>query len=209
MSLFEIPVQQGSINQKKLDPRGNRFWKVSTVPAAEPITTAVFKTYARIDGDAEDTLIDNILLGVRSATELYLNRALITQSITLTMDWWPGIVVKLPQAPLISVTSIQTIDEDDAGTTYSSSNYYVRTNPDPGQIIVKNGSTPPINTDRYYGGYQVIYVAGYGTAGSDVPDPILEAMKVWATLIYENRIPIAKPPSIAKSILDYYRIFAI
>jgi len=208
MSLFEIPVQ-GSINQRKLDPKGNRFWKVSTEPAAEPITTAVFKTYARIDGDAEDTLIDNILLGVRRATELYLNRALITQSITLTMDWWPGVVVKLPMPPLISVTSIKTVDEDDTGTTYSSSSYYVRTNPDPGQIVIRNGDTPPTNTDRYYGGYEIIYVAGYGDAGTDVPDPVLVAMKLWATLIYENRIPIAEPPVIAKSMLDYYRMWCI
>jgi uncharacterized phiE125 gp8 family phage protein len=119
------------------------------------------------------------------------------------------VVVELPMPPLVSVTSISTLDEDDAGTTYSSSSYYVRTSTTPGQVVIKNGETPPINTSRYCGGYQIVYVAGYGSAGSDIPDSILEAMKAWATLIYENRIPIAKPPDVSKLMLDYYKVMKI
>ncbi len=188
------------------DGDGNRKWDVTTAPTLEPITAAEVKTYARIDGDDEDTLIGTFITAVRQATEQYLGRALITQTITLSMDYWPSLVIELPRPPLISVTSVSTVDEDDTSTTYSSDNYYVRTVGDPGTIVIKRDGTLPINTDRDFGGFEIVYTAGYGATASDVPAAIREAMKLWVAMIYETRVPIKDPPEIAKTLMDFYRV---
>jgi uncharacterized phiE125 gp8 family phage protein len=193
------------IIDKDLDPKANRQWIVTIAPTSEPITVAETKLFARIDGSDEDTLIEGFIQGVREATETYLGRALMTQTIRMVMDWWPGEMVELPQPPLISVTSIQTIDEDDTATTYDSDNYFVITEAIPGRIVIKQGASVPENTDRYYAGFRITYQAGYGDA-DDVPQQIKEAMKLWATAVYENRAITTEPPPEARNLLNLYRV---
>lgn len=192
---------------KSLDRHGNRNWKVTTAPVIEPVTVDEVKTFARIDGTDEDTLLTGFIKAVREAMENYLGRALIEQTIKMTMDFWPNTVVKLPMPPLISITQVVTLDEDDTETVYSSDNYYVHTLTTPGEIVIKHGATPPTNTDRYYGGYRVDYKAGYGAAATDVPQSILEAIKLWCSIYYETRTLTEIPPNQVLSIIDQnYRI---
>lgn len=212
------------INGVPLSAKGNRQWKVTTAPASEPVTVEELKTFARIDTSTEDSLLSGLITSVRQASELYCGRAFIEQTITLYFDFWPGamavpnsmylawgtsLMTELPLPPLISVTSISTLDEAGVATVYSSDNYFVRTDAEPGQVVIKNGATPPINTNRYFGGYKIIYKAGYGSAASDVPESIKLGIKLWATMIYENRLPINDPPWEVKTMLDPYRIMKL
>jgi hypothetical protein len=137
-----------SLFSEALPIDGNMVYSVSTEPTVEPITTTELKTFARIDGSE--------------------NRALLEQSITLKMDYWPGEAIELPRPPLISITSVSTLSEADVATTYSSSNYYIITEAIPGKLLLKIGVTAPTNTARDYGGFQIIYKAGYGTSATDV-----------------------------------------
>jgi len=190
-----------------LDKYGDRRWSVTTTPIIEPITVEELKLYAKIDGSTEDDLLDILISAVRGAMERYLGRALLEQTITLTMDFWPGWVIYLPMPPLISVTSIVTLDEDNTATTYSSDNYYVDVITDPGRIVLKQSVTAPNNTSRYYGGYRIIYKAGYGGDAEDVPKAIKQAMLIWCSIIYETRTFMEEPPSEVVSMLEYsYRI---
>jgi uncharacterized phiE125 gp8 family phage protein len=194
------------INQ---NPDENIVWKVSIAPAVEPVTIDDLKTFARIDGDDEDTLLESFISSARSFTEKYLNRALIEQTITLKMDIWPGEVIELPRPPLISITAVETLDEDDTATEYDNDNYYIITTQEPGLLILKYGGTPPQNTVRYYGGFQIRYKAGYGATSASVPAPIKEAIKQWAMTMYENRAIIEEPPTEIKGMLNNYRIYYI
>jgi uncharacterized phiE125 gp8 family phage protein len=193
------------INYPRLSKKGRRKFKVTTDPASEPITVDELKLFARIDSSYEDTLLTAFIVTARQLTEKFLRRALITQTITLEMDYWSSWVIELPRPPLISVTSIVYVNEDDTTTTYSSDNYYVRTNAEPGQLVIKNGSSVPINTDRYYGGYRITYTAGYGASASDVPQAIRDAIKIWATELYEGRATELAPPAQAAALLMAYK----
>ena len=75
-----------SITTKNLS--ANRIWKVSTVPVIEPVTVDEIKLFGRIDGEEEDILIEGFIRAAREACETYLGRALISQTITMTMDFW-------------------------------------------------------------------------------------------------------------------------
>ncbi len=196
-----------SLIAKDADSRGNRSWKVTTEPAIEPVTTSELKTFGRIDTTEEDTLIGSMIKAVRKACELYTGRAFIEQTITLVMDFWPSEVICFPRPPLISITGVYTVDEDDAATEYSSDYYFVDTVAEPGQLVLRNGYTAPSNTDRYYSGYKVLYKAGYGDEASDVPDIIKQAIMIWTMDFYENRVinPL-DPPAQVKGFLELVKV---
>lgn len=195
------------IIEKPLPKDGDRVWKVSTAPTVEPVTATELKTFARIDTTSEDTLIEGFIKTARQAAEEWMGRALLEQTITMKMDFWPDTdYIELPRPPLLSVTGVYTLDEDDAATTYSSANYFLITEAEPGRLVLKNNVTPPSNTSRYYGGYQVIYKAGYGTAATDVPQLIKDGIKIWATYMYEKRLISDEPPEDVKKLLNYYKI---
>lgn len=202
----------GSLIAKALPKHGNRAWRVSTAPLVEPVTLDELRTFARIDDDegVEDTLLEGFIQAARTATESYLGRALIEQTIDMKMDWWPGIVVELPQPPLISITKVATLNEADVETEYDSDNYYVITEAMPGKLVLKQSVTAPTNTARDYGGYLVRYKAGYGPDPPDVPGPIREGIKLWASVIQATRVLDSKnPPPEARVLLDLYRMAGV
>lgn len=196
-----------SLITQKLSKDGNRSWEVITQPDIEPVTADELKLFSRIDTTEETTLIEGFIESARWAIEDYLGRALISQTIQTLMDFWPGVVVKLPRPPLISVDKVVALDEDDTETVYSSDNYYLNVNATPGQLIIKRSVTLPTNTARDYSAFLIQSVHGYGTTASDVPAPIREGIKLWAAIIYATRVFDSKnPPPEARSKLDLYRV---
>ena len=105
------------INKPPLSKKADRIWAVSSDPSIEPVTVTELKTFARIDGDDEDTLLETFISDARKHVEDHLNRSLITQTITLLMDYWPGETIELPRPPLIAITSVNTLDEDGRSVT--------------------------------------------------------------------------------------------
>jgi uncharacterized phiE125 gp8 family phage protein len=183
-----------------------KYFTVITEPSVEPITKEEVKIFARIDGTDEDDLIDSFITSVRQATELYLGRALIQQDMRLILNQWVNREIELPRPPLISITSVKTLDEDDTETTYSSSKYYTITESIPGKLVIKRDYALPTNSEREIGGFQINYKAGYGTSASDVPKAIRQAMILWATVVYETRELHDVPPPEAKALLGLYRV---
>lgn len=177
------------IIEKKLPAHGMGAVSIKTAPQVEPVSLDEVKLFARVDGSVEDALLETLIVASRRAIENYLKKAIIEQTLVLSMDWWPE-PLNLPRPPLLSVVEVRTVAEDGTTTTYSSDYYYVRTDTTPGQIIIRNGVTPPLNTDRYYGGYEVEYKAGYGNDPNDVPETIRHGLLLLVTHLYENRSPV-------------------
>ena len=126
------------------------------------------------------------------------------------LDFWFGNVIELPRPPLISITSVVALDEDDTETTYDSDNYYLITNATPGKLIIKRSTSNPTNTSRDFGRFVITSVHGYGTAAIDVPSPIITGIKLWVSALYENRTVDAKnPPPDARKLLDNYRVASV
>ena len=203
---FGLPRKTGTLISRELPSDGNRSWKVTTQPLSEPVDLDEVKFFSRIDTTEEDDLINGFIESARWAAESYMGRAIINQTITTVLDYWPGQVFELPRPPLVSVTEIVTVDEDDAETEYDSDNYYLNTNAEPGMIIIKRGSTLPINTARDYGRFIIRSVHGYGTDSLDVPRPIREGIMLWVGVIYATRVLDSKnPPPEVRSKFDLYR----
>jgi len=182
--------------------------QIATAPATTPISVTEFKLFARIDHDDEDAALALMISAVTDAAERYLGRALIEQSITYTVDNWPGREVELPYPPLLSVTGIYLRKSDGTWdtTAYAATNYYVITEGIPGSIALVTGATEPTNGDCDSGRFQIRYKAGYGDEATDVPAAIRQALLVWANNAYENRVVTITPPEEVRSALSLYRV---
>jgi len=186
---------------KALNPKGNRFFEVTTEPSVEPITVEKLKIWARIDGTDEDSLLEDIIKSARRLAEKWIHRSFLTQTITMVMDQWLVDEIEFPFSPLISVTSVETLSEAGVATVYSSDNYYVITESVPGRLAIKQDVSKPENQDRDSAGFKIVYVAGYGPAATNVPQTLRDAIKMWATDIYENRVMGGDPPKLVRDML--------
>lgn len=205
---------------------------VTVEPAAEPITRSEAKAWLRIEDatTADDGIIDLLITNARAWVEQYLERKLITQTVTQTLDDWPDQnsaqydfsgtarisdvtespvpYLELLAAPVQSVSSVVTYDDSDNASTWDSGNYRLSTPGDRSRIAPVGGNAWPVAT-RDTDAVIVTYVAGYGASGADVPGPIKMAMYQLIALWYENREAMGDAPDSVRATLIPYKVFTL
>jgi uncharacterized phiE125 gp8 family phage protein len=165
-------------------------WVQTTAPASEPVTTAEFKSFAKVDISDDDTLIAEIIKGSRQWCEDFQNRAYVNASWTLDSSGFPSsnAPLELHPSPLSSITSIKYYDLDNTLQTWSTSNYEVDTSVEPGRIRPVDTVDYPDTYDRL-DAIEVIYVCGEGSSGSSVPEREKIAVKQLGLQMYDMRTP--------------------
>lgn len=166
---------------------------VTTPPALEPVTLTEAKAHLRVTHSSEDTLITALVVAARQHVENYLNRAIVTQTLTYKFRQFPECRIVLPRPPLQYVVSVTYYDADNASQTVSSSDYIVH-NPTEtyGHIELAAASTWPSVYSRD-DAVSVRYVAGYPDTGSPtagvggVPQAIKQAILLVVGDLFENR----------------------
>lgn len=152
--------------------------KLHTAPAAEPITRANVKTklgIASADTSA-DTTIDWMIPAARRWVENRTGRALINQTWQLYLDAFPG-VIQLPLGKVSSVTHVKYTATDGTLTTLDTADYQTDLVSEPARIAPSyTATTWPTARESTFNAVEVQFVIGYGAAGSDVPDDIIEAL---------------------------------
>ncbi len=135
----------------------------------------------------DDSIITSNIITAREQLEGDTNRAYINQTITLKLDKFPSNgIIELPRPPLSSVTSIKYWDSDGVQQTVTASDYVVDTTSEPGRIGLATGKSWPTPRGEI-GDIEIIYVAGYGTAASDVPEGAKQAIKLLVGDLFEHR----------------------
>ena len=177
--------------------------KLITAPAAEPVSTSEAKSHLRVDTTADDTYIGTLITVARQNVESHLRRALISQTWEVVLDAFPAGVIRLPKPPLAWVTSIKYTDDEGNESTYSSANYVVDTDTEPGRVVLKSGQTWPAVTLAAANGVRVRYVAGYGAAGSNVPQAIRQAILLVIGSLYENREDVLVAQGVSIGVLPF------
>jgi len=190
------------------DRLSGRKFVVTADSTVEPVTVNELKFWARIDGDDEDDVLAGIIKTARKNVEDFIRQSLIEKTIEMSLDSWDHSIYELPLSPVISITSVTTLDESDTATIYASSNYYLAAGV-PARLVIKQDSENPLNTDRGIGGYKITYKAGYGETADEVPQAIKDAIKVWATYVYENRDPNPEPPKVVENLLRNFMIVRV
>lgn len=180
-------------------------FKVSTAPAVELFTLAEMKVRLKIDDySTEDALLTSLIVSARQAAESYTDRAFISQTITMSFDEFTEF--ELMRSPVQSITSITYLDSSGVQQTLAATVYGLDTYGYPNRVVLKHGqSWPSVSAQK--GGITVTYTAGYGSAASDVPNLIRDAVAVIVADYYRNRDnPVRQFPTLAERMLDTYKI---
>jgi len=187
-----------------------------TAPTVEPLEIDELGLHLRLSDDALDTegaLLSGLIMSARQQAEKILNRVLITQTWEMKLSrwwrynrdpyfttnygpnlYWPnpreyqafnGIRIELPVLGVQSVTSITYIDPNQVTQTLAP-NQYQLAGQENGSIIPAYGVTWP-DVLPFYEVITVRWVAGYGDAAADVPQPIKQWMLLQIGNMYENR----------------------
>ena len=178
-------------------------------PLIEPVSTAEVKLYTHISHSVEDTIIANWIKSARKEAEDFLNRAMITQIVEMSIDGWPSWPLQLPMAPLQQVITIKAYSELNVETVLYDSGYREYTNTtttagpipvpttnqyflidtrsQPGRITLNSNYSLPTITLRKIDSIRIQYLAGYGAAASDVPATMIDAIYLYCAIRNENR----------------------
>jgi uncharacterized phiE125 gp8 family phage protein len=180
----------------------------------EPVSLAEARAHLRAATTAEDALITSLITAARQACEDRLQRTLLQTDWELTLDAFPcAIPLRMPS--VMSVQSVQYVDEDGATQTLSPSSYQVDTKSEPGWIVPAYGYAWP-TTREQINAVTVAYRCGYGTTAAAVPGPLKSWILLMVGSLYENRESFAVAQGIvsvelgfADRLLDTYRVWAI
>lgn len=156
-------------------------------PAEEPVSLARAKAWLRVEDDAEDGLIESLVMAARIHLERVTGRALMTQSWRVVLDGWPGEgVVTLPVSPLIALSGIRAYDAAGDATELALGQFSVDAHRTPAAVFVP-GTVAGMPVLRERRGIEIDYVAGFGTEPEDVPNDLVQAVKTLVGYWYENR----------------------
>ena len=180
---------------------------VTVPPAVEPISVADAKNFLKVDFADDDSLISTLITAARERVESASYHRLITQTLQLTLDWfpwgnnswyfngygygwgrdhWP--VIEL-EPPAQSITSVTYLDPSGALQTLNSSVYRLDPNSRPSRL------TPALNqiwpaTAQEMAAVTVTYVCGFGSTSASVPAKLLQGMRMLLGHYYDNRAQV-------------------
>lgn len=177
-------------------------------PSIEPLDLIEVKRHLRLEPDFgdDDAYLNTLITEGREYAENYTRRSLITQTWQQNLWRFPGTLgcIELDQSPVQSVTSVKYIEQT-AGvlTTIDSSKYLVDTASQPGWISPAYDEYWPSDVRHQHNGVQIVFVAGFGDAASDVPERIKRAILLYCGFYYCNR-EMGKVPEAVNRLLDHY-----
>lgn len=185
-----------------------------TDATVEPVTLTEARAHLRAATTSEDTLITSLITAARQACEDRLQRTLIQTDWELTLDAFPD-AIPLRMPAVMSVQSVQYVDEDGATQTLSPASYQVDAKSEPGWIVPAYGYSWP-TTREQINALTVAYRCGYGTMAAAVPEPLKSWILLMVGSLYENRESVNVAQGIvsvelgfADRLLDTYRVWAL
>lgn len=169
--------------------------KLITAPTVEPVDLATAKAFLRVDHTDDDALIASLIIASRrhyDGPTGVLDRALITQEWDYTIDEFPsgtvtgGDWIRLPLAPVQTITSIGYIDSAGTEIALAEADYAAALGGDPAFVYPAAGSSWP-TAGSFPGAAVVRFVAGYGDTADTVPPELTVAILQNIAYWYEYR----------------------
>lgn len=153
-------------------------------PAVEPVTMVDAKAHLRVSHASEDALIGGLIRAAREDVERTTGMALIDQSWRLVLDAWPvDNFVMLTRHPVCQVMSVTTYGSEGEASIVGPAGYQLDTLSRPARILFAKAP----DRLRTMNGVEIDFRAGFGEAGTDVPDLIKRAILLLVAHWYEFR----------------------
>ena len=148
---------------------------------------------------SEDIYLTSLITAAREYCEEYQNRCYITQTLELALPYFPH-EIEIPKGNLQTVDSITYKDSAGATTTLTADTDYVTSiRGILGRVVPVYGKIWPWFTPFPLDAVVVTFTCGYGAA-ADVPEKVIQAMKLLISHWFVNRVPIDQAQGNAKEI---------
>lgn len=175
---------------------------VRTEPRSEPVTLAEARSWLGMtdDNDTDPNAdIWTILVALRRHAEKMTGRRFCDVELELLLDCWPGYVIELPVAPIVSVDYVRYLDTSGELQTL----YDITGSPQIGEADVRislktrriqpaYGAAWPSLRGGDFDAVRIGFTAGYGTGGSPedlsvIPAELKQWLKIRLATMYEHR----------------------
>lgn len=220
----------------------------TTDPVQDPVALADVKLALGETGTDNDAAITLMITAATRAAERFTRRTFITSTYEMFLDhypgqrlpWWDGVRqgadtelteltgdIEIPFPPLISISGIRSFpDGDDLGKLIPMADFFVDTSSTPGRAVINRTKSWPSDILRIVNGVKIVYIAGYGTARTDVPSDIRQAITFWVSDMFKSqgseafkkekvgeseyeRFPESTMPAAARNLLSGYKVWSL
>ncbi|MBX9877629.1 MAG: hypothetical protein K2Y22_04155 [Candidatus Obscuribacterales bacterium] len=164
------------------------IFSLTTPPDQEPLTVDEVKGFLHVDGDEEDAWFISAITEACEYVEELTERALFQQTRTYYLDEFPqgcDPIIRLPGAPIQSITWIKYLDSDGTEQTLSVADYRSDLISQVARIMPEYGKYWP-TTRPVTNAVNIKVVCGYADV-SDIPAKFKNAMKLHISTFYQNR----------------------
>ena len=176
------------------------------------LSLSTAKLHVRVDGSDDDTLIAALVASAEQLAEHLTGRTLITRSRSHMVSGF-GDRVRLPGAPVASITSVKYLDTTGAEVTLSNTLYALESGADWPAVVPVVGATWPAVQPGRSDAVRIAYSAGYGVDDTAVPSAIKQWMLLCVGTWYNLRESVVAGVSVAElprgawdALLDPYRV---
>lgn len=187
-------------------------WKVVTPASGLPLSVDQVKSQSRIvyTDAGQDDLLSLYIQTAVNYIQKRTARQLMSATYKYVEDCFPygQDYLWLPVTPVVSVTSVEYVNEAGTLATWDSSAWTSDLISEPSRIQPVYGGSWPVALNTL-NAVQVTFVAGYGNAAA-VPAELKQVIAMLVAHYYENReattdVELLDVPHAVKDILDYYR----
>lgn len=163
----------------------------TVTPILEPVSPRDVLRQARVDADTSELgIVNGYAVAAREWTEDHLDRSLMPQTWTRTLDGQFPRIINLRRGPLLpgGALTVDYVDVDGISQTLNPSVYQVDRESWPPRIALAFDQTWP-DVRRQMSSITVVYQTGYGAEDSAVPQSIRNAMTMLAGYWFDQRFP--------------------
>lgn len=138
---------------------------VIVAAADEPVSLAEAKAHTRVDGNDDDTSLNNTIAAARAYVEAYCGTPLVSRTVAVKCDYFQDFAV-LPLAPVSTISSITCLETAAGTQTLSDDLYELRSDGLTASIVLQYGrSWPTIQP-----GSRITVTATVGYSSTFVPE---------------------------------------
>ncbi|NTE57208.1 hypothetical protein G6M78_19270 [Agrobacterium tumefaciens] len=174
-------------------------------PQAEPLTLAEVKAHLRLDGSDEDALLAALIRTAREHLERVTGLCLLRQTWRLYLDQWPQTgVIPIAKTLVQTIETILVFGIDGRETNITAADKLLDGAARPARLWLRDPPAP----GRMMNGIEIDFIAGYGEAGTDVPDTLKRAMLMHVAQMFAFRGAVALENQPAVVPAGYERLVA-
>lgn len=176
-----------------------------TQPVAEPLTLAEAKAHLRLDGTAEDLTVTQLIRTARDHLERTTGLCLISRRLRAAVESVSEDgVIQILKGPVQTLDAIALYDGRGTPSTLATALCRFTRDGPPTAISLPAGLDPA----RFENGIEIDFTAGFGEAGTDVPDSLRRALLLHVAVMFDYRGAVAPADQPAAVPEGYDRLVA-